>query len=182
MTPLTVEELQQILDKTGLSKNAIEKKFGMGNGSIGKFLIGKLNSLPDKYVAKIRKLEKEVESNKPKISMINTTVNVGNDEAFDKIQEILDNYKPDPNQEWFNDTGERPIDFEASRGRDEKIICLPEKEFYNVLALDVKENEPPEECEDIKKDVSWNLQFVKDTYEKHKKDIKRPLIDKNLLP
>jgi len=147
MTPLTVEELQQILDKTGLTKNAIEKKFGMGNGSIGKFLIGKLNSLPDKYVTKIRKLEKEVESNKQKISIteedlkrnndleINTTVNVGNDEAFDKIQEILDNYKPDPNQEWFNDTGERPID-EADvpfieEPLDKKLCLIPEVKYLD---------------------------------------------------
>ena len=61
MKPLTPEELQQILDTTGLSKNAVEKKFGMGQGSVGKFLKGSLKSLPDKYISKIRKLEKGVE-------------------------------------------------------------------------------------------------------------------------
>lgn len=56
MKELTIEEMQSILNTTGLTKNAIEKKFKMGQGSIGKFLKGNLKSLPEKYVGKIRKL------------------------------------------------------------------------------------------------------------------------------
>jgi hypothetical protein len=59
MKPITKEEIQTILD-SGVTKNFIEKKLGMGQGSIGKFLTGKLNSLPDKYAAGIRKIGKDV--------------------------------------------------------------------------------------------------------------------------
>lgn len=57
MKPITKEEIQTILD-SGVTKNFIEKKLGMGQGSIGKFLTSKLNSLPDKYAAGIRKIGK----------------------------------------------------------------------------------------------------------------------------
>jgi hypothetical protein len=59
MKPITKEEIQAILD-SGVTKNFIEKKLKMGQGSIGKFLTGKLNSLPDKYAAGIRKIGKDV--------------------------------------------------------------------------------------------------------------------------
>src|SRR5690348_6270908 len=57
MKPITKQEIQAIID-SGVTKNFIEKKLGMGQGSIGKFLTGKLNSLPDKYAAGIRKMSK----------------------------------------------------------------------------------------------------------------------------
>jgi hypothetical protein len=59
MKPITKQEIQAIID-SGVTKNFIEKKLGMGQGSIGKFLTGKLNSLPDKYAAGIRKIGKAV--------------------------------------------------------------------------------------------------------------------------
>lgn len=151
MTSLTVEELQQILDKTGLSKNAIEKKFGMGQGSIGKFLTGKLNSLPDKYVAKIRKLG---EGEKSEASMIPLTSD--NTYANNSITDF---------------------DIEVYKSK------LKIEEDYTEEPIGVEDDlNTYKESEETKKDASLSLQFVEDAYKRHSKDIKRPLIDKNLLP
>src|SRR5690348_14102791 len=166
MKPITKQEIQAIID-SGVTKNFIEKKLGMGQGSIGKFLTGKLNSLPDKYAVGIRKIGKEIANTNENLIKVSTEVlnimdkreipvNIGDDEAFNKIQGILKDNPEKNTGDWF-----------LNPDSLDKTDIEPELKYQVKPDIEVEWPSVPK-VEVIKEQVN-NI-------------IKRPKINKDLLP
>jgi hypothetical protein len=167
MKPLTPEELQQILDATGLTKNAVEKQFGMGQGSIGKFLKGSLKSLPDKYVAKIRKLGNDAEKPAAKIHLDEKEVPFIEEPLEKKLEGLIPEVKH---------LDERPIP-EKYQNKIEDVNNLPNLDIKELDKMPIDFNDPLF-IEKGVVEMKPGLLVPKESVT----EIKRPLINKDLLP
>ena len=167
MKPITKQEIQAIID-SGVTKNFIEKKLGMGQGSIGKFLTGKLNSLPDKYAAGIRKMSKsrleDLEFGKNLIAKEMKSL-----ENFPKDLKAAENIDMRPiNEDIYKKV--EPID---TVGDIMNEIKVPEESIIpEVKFLDERDN-PLINAARGRDECGINLDEVQ---------IKRPKINKDLLP
>jgi hypothetical protein len=156
MKPITKEEIQAILD-SGVTKNFIEKKLGMGQGSIGKFLTGKLNNIPEKYVSGIRKIGKDIVITNEKLIEGSTKLLKELDEREIKLDGIIPEVKYLDEREVVN-----------TKIGDDVV-------FDNIQDALNAEPTLSDECSITPKDMDEIMEHLNAT-------IKRPKINKDLLP